>query len=219
MKYLRVPNWDEYQHYKDRNPPWIKLHNQLLDNFEFTTMPDESKAHLLAIWMLASRTNNKIPHDAQWISAKICASAKLNIALLVERGFLEEVPENSGVQEEERKCSNSLAGCKQDACLETEAETETDISANAPNFALFWAEYPLKKDRARAEQKFKKLTPEEKSLAIDDVRRRKNLDPQWIKDNGQFIPHAKTYLHGKNWNDEWRADLRLAAGSDLGDIV
>ena len=30
-----VKNWDEFQHYKDRNPPWIKLHNHLLDDYEF----------------------------------------------------------------------------------------------------------------------------------------------------------------------------------------
>ena len=24
----------------------------------------------------------------------------------------------------------------------------------------------------------------------------------WLKDNGQFIPHAATWLNGKRWNDE-----------------
>ena len=28
-------NWGELQHYKDRSPPWIKLHKKLLDNFEW----------------------------------------------------------------------------------------------------------------------------------------------------------------------------------------
>jgi len=27
---LRVKNWGKFQHYKDRNPPWIKLHRGLL---------------------------------------------------------------------------------------------------------------------------------------------------------------------------------------------
>ena len=124
IKYLQVTNWEEYQHYKDRNPPWIKLHNQLLDNFEFTTMPDESKAHLLAIWMLASRTNNKIPYDAQWISSKICATSELNITLLIERGFLAEIPESKGLQEDDGSCSKVLAGRKQNACLERGRDRE-----------------------------------------------------------------------------------------------
>jgi hypothetical protein len=32
VRYLRVKNWSEFQHYKDRNPPWIKLHRTLLDH-------------------------------------------------------------------------------------------------------------------------------------------------------------------------------------------
>jgi hypothetical protein len=28
---------------------------------------------------------------------------------------------------------------------------------------------------------------------------------QWVKDNGQFIPHASTWLNGKRWEDELEA--------------
>ena len=31
MHHLRVRNWERYQHYKERNPPWIKLYVELLD--------------------------------------------------------------------------------------------------------------------------------------------------------------------------------------------
>ena len=30
---LHIKNWGEFQHYKKRNPPWIKLHKKLLDDF------------------------------------------------------------------------------------------------------------------------------------------------------------------------------------------
>src|SRR5690606_19747530 len=33
--YLTVKNFERFQHYKDRNPPWIKLYNDLLDDYEF----------------------------------------------------------------------------------------------------------------------------------------------------------------------------------------
>ena len=32
---LTVRNWSDFQHYKDRSPPWIRLHRDLLDNYEF----------------------------------------------------------------------------------------------------------------------------------------------------------------------------------------
>jgi DNA-binding NarL/FixJ family response regulator len=30
-----VKNFERFQHYKDRSPPWIKLYNELLDDYEF----------------------------------------------------------------------------------------------------------------------------------------------------------------------------------------
>lgn len=83
-----VKNWDEFQHYKDRNPPWIKLHNHLLDDYEFEMLGDAAKGHLLCIWMLASRTKNEMPLDDKWITKKIGASNKVNLQALVNAGFL-----------------------------------------------------------------------------------------------------------------------------------
>ena len=83
-----VKNWDEFQHYKDRNPPWIKLHNHLLDDYEFEMLGDAAKGHLLCIWMLASRTKNEMPFDDRWITKKIGASNKVNLEALVTAGFL-----------------------------------------------------------------------------------------------------------------------------------
>jgi hypothetical protein len=52
---LIVPNnWAELQHYKDRSPPWIKLHKKLLDNFEFQSLPVASRALAPMLWLLAS---------------------------------------------------------------------------------------------------------------------------------------------------------------------
>ena len=92
-EYFSVKSWDSFQHYKDRNPPWIKLHNHLLDNYEFECLPDASKAHLLCIWMLASRTQNKMPMDPQWIKRKIGASSSVDLNVLVEYGFIELIQE------------------------------------------------------------------------------------------------------------------------------
>ena len=89
MKLLfSVKNWDEFQHYKDRNPPWIKLHNHLLDDYEFEMLGDSAKGHLLCIWMLASRTKNEMVFDDKWITKKIGASTKVNLEALVSAGFL-----------------------------------------------------------------------------------------------------------------------------------
>jgi hypothetical protein len=112
---LSVKNWDEFQHYKDRNPPWIKLHNSLLEDYEFECLQDASKGHLLCIWMLASRTNNKIPYDAAWIGRKIGASDTIDLDALIGSGFLvlNQQDENVG-----QDASKALADDKQSAIPE-----------------------------------------------------------------------------------------------------
>lgn len=117
--FLSIPNWDQLQHYKDRTPPWIKLHNELLESYEFECLPDASKAHLLCIWLLASRTENKINVDPKWIGRKIGANSKVDIDILVESGFLQL---NQPLQTLEQDASKALQTVEQDACTEREGE-------------------------------------------------------------------------------------------------
>lgn len=125
MEYIQVKNWDNFQHYKDRTPPWIKLYNHLLDDFEFSCLPDASKAHLLSIWLLASRTNNKIPNNARWIGNKINATEDVNLDILIESGFIEVISsKNNKLQTPEQDASNMLQTPEQDACLEREERRE-----------------------------------------------------------------------------------------------
>ncbi len=156
--YLSIPNWEEFQHYKDRNPPWIKLHNQLLENYEFECLPDASKAHLLCIWLLASRTENNFVNDAKWIGRKIGANSTVNLKVLIESGFLQLNQEDP---EPEHDASMALQLPEQSAGTEGEqsrAETEGETE-NKPNkndtFEIFqhWCE-TMKKNPAVA-----KLTP------------------------------------------------------------
>jgi hypothetical protein len=83
-----VKNFESFQHYKDRAPPWIKLYNELLDDYDFGQLPDASKMHLVAIWLLASRSENKIPYDDAWVAKRINATEPVNLALLAGKGFI-----------------------------------------------------------------------------------------------------------------------------------
>lgn len=114
--YFSVKNFEKFQHYKDRTPPWIKLYNELLDDYDFGLLPDASKAHLLAIWLLASRYSNRIPYDTDWISRHINATETPDLKMLEKTGFI--------VVDQGR--SDLLADCAKKS-LEEETETETDI--------------------------------------------------------------------------------------------
>lgn len=127
-RFFRVVGWDEYQHYKDRNPPWIKLHQKLLDNYAYTCLQDASKAHLLGIFLLAARHNNRVPADPVYIGKRISASATVDLQVLVDGGFIEM--EEPVVQD----ASTVLAKCSP----ETETETELPSNKGPAAFVAEW---------------------------------------------------------------------------------
>lgn len=112
MNFLSVPNLSKHQHYKDRRPPWIKLHASLLQDYEFSLLSDSEKYQLIGLWLLASQLDNKIPHDERWLCTKIQAS-KINLNKFIELQLLEI------------HASTTLASCKQSAIVETETEAES----------------------------------------------------------------------------------------------
>lgn len=81
-------------------------------------------------------------------------------------------------------------------------------------FERFWTVYPRKVAKQNAEKAWNKLNPDE-TLAqqIITAVERFRLDPQWTKDNGQFIPHAATFLNGRRWEDETEVKTRGINGN------
>lgn len=51
---LTPKKWEEFQHYKDRAPTWIKLHKALLVDYDFVCLPVASRALAPMLWLLAS---------------------------------------------------------------------------------------------------------------------------------------------------------------------
>lgn len=50
----KIKNWDQFQHFKDRRPPWIKLHRDILENRDISMISDSAFRVLVGIWLLAS---------------------------------------------------------------------------------------------------------------------------------------------------------------------
>ena len=100
MKY-EIKNWSEFQQYKDDRPlHWIKLHNSLLDDYEFNQLSECSQLHLIKLWLLASKSGGKLEGDKEWFS-KLINARKLDVALLVQGGYLIEIDPYDTVPREE----------------------------------------------------------------------------------------------------------------------
>lgn len=70
------------------------------------------------------------------------------------------------------------------------------------DFAAFWQAYPRKDGKQAARSEWMRLKPtddQQRQMAADLERRCRSS--QWLKDGGQFIPHARTYLHQRRFED------------------
>lgn len=148
VKFFRIRDFKKYQHYKDRNPPWVKLHGELLDDYEFQQLPVSARYLYLHLTWLASKTDNKIPNDGAWVAGRLGLEASpvgADLDYLYRGGWLEawrpragesyapgeqldlpETPEPTPPPESAGSASASkvLATCYQVASTETETETE-----------------------------------------------------------------------------------------------
>lgn len=121
-EWLCVKNWMRFQHYKHRNPPWIKLHRSLLDDYEFSCLQDASKAHLMLIWVFASGHDGKVPNDPAYIQNRLGLSELPDVQILIDKGFL-------------LSASTTLAPCMQNADSE-KSRVETEKSQRRGETAL-----------------------------------------------------------------------------------
>lgn len=152
-EFLFVKNWTKFQHYRDRDPPWIKLHKSLLDDYEFCRLQDASKLHLIMLWLYAARNNGRMPNDPEFLRNKLSLSKPPDLKLLIEKGFLIV----------EQDASVMLSPRLQDAMPEGEGETykqeaETEVDRRAPRFTIPTveqvAEYCLERRNAVDAQRF-----------------------------------------------------------------
>jgi hypothetical protein len=122
---IKPSNWQEFQHYNKRRPPWIKLHHKLLDSYDFHSLPAGSRALAPMLWLIASEhMDGVIDADPSKLSFRLRTSAsEIEEALspLIGKGFFDVVQFDSVV----------LAECKQSATPETETETEKTRAASA----------------------------------------------------------------------------------------
>jgi len=208
MKTFSVKNFERFQHYKDRSPPWIKLYNELLDDYEFGRLPDASKMHLIAIWLLASRSENKIPYDAAWVARRINANTKVDLTLLACAGF---IVVDQSLPDTEQDASTPLAECLSREREEGETEERREEKKDTPlrsddwpkDFGdLFWRAFPRKTEKLSA---MKKLATIRKSGIVtfaDLMAGVKRYAEATSNTEQRYVKHPTTWLNAGCWADE-----------------
>ncbi len=136
---ISVPNWENLQHYKDRDPTWIKLYRKLLHKREWRQLSPEAAKYLVDIWMLASRYQGDIKLSQEAIAWEIRESPD------DVRRWTQELEAQGFIK--------MLATCYQDAIPEKRREEKrrekgtqekSDISDSeiGDSFARLWSTNP-----------------------------------------------------------------------------
>jgi len=90
MDYYEIPSWPEYQHYRSRNPPWIKLHSALLQSRAWVLADNDARVLMVVCMLLGSRADvpGQIPADPEYIQRVAYLDRPPDFAPLLASGFL-----------------------------------------------------------------------------------------------------------------------------------
>jgi hypothetical protein len=207
VKQIIIKNWQTFQHYKDRRPPWIKLHARLIDSVHdngdaaYNNLSDIAKLHLHHLWLLASRYNDAraefavLPYDTKWLQPRLNVASPIASTLpaLMAAGFVFDASKFPLYV----------------------SEKESLPFDPKPNFLALWPKYPLGLGQRRAFTAYKASvsSPEDAALCAQALDR--------------YLAHLaanpwKSAQNGGNWFAEWRewvdftepAPIRNAVGPD-----
>ena len=189
-------NWTIFQHYKDRCPPWVKLHRELLNDKQFMCLPVASKALAPLLWLLASESKTgEFDGSIEELVFRLRFTAKeveSGLKPLIDKGFF-------------LSASGVLADCLQGARPETETEREErerqkqlalDVKLG---FVEFWKCYPKKIAKPNAEKAWMKIAPD-----VDLTKRIIHAisEQKLLEREEQFIPYPASWLNARRWEDD-----------------
>ena len=119
MNYFRIRNWSTYQHYANRAPIWIKLYTNQIDDpsGDWSRLTDTQRGQLIGLWMLAAKTGNCIPYNADLIADEIMASEPVD---------LQAFGDHIQVYSSRRECLIASDVASKSASLEGEGEIERE---------------------------------------------------------------------------------------------
>lgn len=93
--HLAFKNHERFQHYKDRSPPWIKLHSGLLSDADFLQLPEAVQAQLMKLWVLASQLGHPLPNNPKLLAGRIGTTKRSYLPELIASGFVIPCEQNA----------------------------------------------------------------------------------------------------------------------------
>jgi hypothetical protein len=119
---MRIKNWNKFQHFKDRKPPWVKLYRDLLDDIEWHELDPQASKVLVMLWLIASEDEGNIPALKQLAFRLRLSEKETEVCIIKLSHWLEQDD------------INEILTRYQDDAPETETETETELEKETELF-------------------------------------------------------------------------------------
>lgn len=91
-QFIWIADWDRFQHYSRRNPPWIKNYVELLHDAEYLSLTCHRRGLLHGLWLMFAGFRRRLPCDLRLINSRLGAAVKMpDLEALCDAGFLEVI--------------------------------------------------------------------------------------------------------------------------------
>jgi hypothetical protein len=193
----KIKNWDEFQHFKDRTPPWIKLYRTLLDDPYWHELSADCAKTLTMLWLLASEDKKHLGYlpDIKTISFR------LRISQDKMEKQLQQL--NHWVVDDD---INMISSRYQDDAPETETETYREETETRECFEEFWKSFPAQRkgNREKVEAAYRQALKRAKAEEIQ-AGLKSYIDSDEVKRG--FAKGAAAWLNDDRWAHKYTSTV------------
>ena len=109
-RWIIVRNWERFQHYKDRDPYFIKLYTELQHDHNWLALTGHQRAVLVGIWLEYASARCQLPLDTASLTRRLALRvSSATLEALNHAGFIEfssraalEIARSQEVEEEKQ---------------------------------------------------------------------------------------------------------------------
>lgn len=171
---FKIRNWAKFQHYKNRNPPWIKLHVEILSSEDWVMLDDASKLLAVICMVVAGKHGGEVPNNPSYVRRIAYLSRDPDFKPLIQCRFLEPLATASTMlasarpeKEEDTETEKKHLSEKSDL-FDLEPKPGKRNRTYPESFQAFWRDYPTDAlmSKSKAFDQWQKLDQPSRDAAL-----------------------------------------------------
>lgn len=137
-----IPNWRRFQHYKKRNPIWIKVYTELMSDPAFLGLTFAQRGLLISLWLEYARSRRSIIGHTSGVYRALGRHVTTSqLKTLSDAGFIEisaSKPASKRYQSASPELLRNSNSRDDAAAVETATTSRQQLDAAARRFVADW---------------------------------------------------------------------------------